>query len=351
MLTRPPPAEALCVSIPDFWRNSGFHLLARGADGQLVATDDFFRAYLMRPEIRPVEESGPAEIALHESLMAAPRREVTDSDLANIEDEDTRFNYGVLLDFRRRLMTAPTVEACYAGTFRDGNVTVPPLFLDQLAQIIVRNILEGTDDPLEARAGEIFYREQKANVADGAVMLADRETVEMHANGGAYGSLGRLIVEAQTPMKSVNLDVLDAENAQMYWLRDQHHDFVMSLNYGRAANRAFCRVVEKWIAHFTGATVRVEPLQSIADERWAWHIGLDAQSTALLNDLWNGDEVEPGRMQRVLALFRMDFADPQVMRSDIAGRPVYLALSMDEEGIVRMKPQNLLLNLPLASVS
>jgi hypothetical protein len=35
------------------------------------------------------------------------------------------------------------------------------------------------------------------------------------------------------------------------------------------------------------------------------------------------------------------------MRSDIAGRPIYLALSANEEGLVRMKPQNLLLNLPL----
>jgi len=37
------------------------------------------------------------------------------------------------------------------------------------------------------------------------------------------------------------------------------------------------------------------------------------------------------------------------MRADIAGKPVYLALSMDQNGVVRMKPQNLLLNLPLAS--
>ena len=37
------------------------------------------------------------------------------------------------------------------------------------------------------------------------------------------------------------------------------------------------------------------------------------------------------------------------MRRDIAGRPVYLALAADDEdGVVRMKPQNLLLNLPPA---
>jgi hypothetical protein len=35
------------------------------------------------------------------------------------------------------------------------------------------------------------------------------------------------------------------------------------------------------------------------------------------------------------------------MRTDIAGRTVYLALSADANDQVRMKPQNLLLNLPL----
>jgi hypothetical protein len=35
------------------------------------------------------------------------------------------------------------------------------------------------------------------------------------------------------------------------------------------------------------------------------------------------------------------------MRRDIAGRTVYLGLSVDAEQVVRMKPQNLLLNLPV----
>ena len=51
----------------------------------------------------------------------------------------------------------------------------------------------------------------------------------------------------------------------------------------------------------------------------------------------------------MLALFRLDFEDPTSMRADLAGKPVYMALSMNENGVVRMKPQNLLLNLPLAS--
>ena len=35
-------------------------------------------------------------------------------------------------------------------------------------------------------------------------------------------------------------------------------------------------------------------------------------------------------------------------RHEVAGKPVYLALAMDEEGVLRMKPQNLLFNLPVA---
>ena len=303
----------------------------------------------MRPEIRPVEESGPNEVELHEALLEDPRRDVEAEALERIEDADARDNYRLLLAFFERLKRAACLESCYLEIFSGGNVSVPPLFVDQLAQIIVRGVLEGCDDPLEPRAGELFFREQKAGTDDGVVMLADLETVEMRASGGSLGNLGRLIVEAQAPLATVNLDVLDTENAQNYWLRDQRHDFVIGMNFGRAVNKAFCRVVEKWIRHFFGVAVRVTPLRSIEDRNWAWHIGLEAESTALLNELWRSEELEQGRFRRMLALFRLDFDDPAAMRSDIAGRPVYLALSMDDNNVVRMKPQNLLLNLPLAS--
>lgn len=334
--------------MPDFWRHSGFHLLDRHADGRLQVTDDFLRAYLLRPELRPIEESKPGEVAFHQRLLDEPRREVGEAELATIEDTDTRFNFGVWLRFRDRLLGAPDVESAYAALFAGGTIDVPPLFLDQLAHIILRNVLDGVEDPLEARAGELFFREQKASIDAGRILLADLETVEMHASGGAYGSLGRLIVEAQTPMKSVSLDVLDADNAPMYWMRDQRHDYVVAFNYGRPALKAFARVIERWVRHFTGVETTVEGLRDIRDEQWAWHIGLDAQSTGILNDLWRGEEVETGRLQRVLALFRMTFADPGVLKPEIAGKPVYLALAMDEDNVVRMKPQNLLTNLPLA---
>jgi hypothetical protein len=332
----------------DFWRDSGFHLLARTANGRLQLTDDFLRAYLLRPEIRPLEgESDARELALHERLLDAPRIAVSDGELEAIEDADTRFNYRVLLDFRRRLIEAPDLESCYLGLFGGERVPVPPLFVDQLAHVILRNVLDRTADALQARTGELFFREQKASVEGGAVMLADLETVEMHASGGAYGSLGRLLVEAQTPTRTANLDVLDSDNAHLYWQRDLRHDFVVSLHHGHGPALALAQVMAKWIAHLSGHAVSIAPVAAIAEERWAWHIGLDTQSSALLNDLWRGEEVEPGRLQCLLALFRMTFDDRRAMRSDVAGRPVYLALAMDERHVVRMKPQNLLLNLPV----
>jgi hypothetical protein len=309
-------------------------------------TDDFLRAYFLRPEVHPVEESCDAERRLHASLMAVPRRAVADAELEALADADARHNYRVVLKFRDRLLAAGTVEGCYMGLFK-GAVDVPPLFIGQLAHVILRNLLDGCEDPLRLRAAELFFREQKATLQDGHVLLADLETVEMHAAGTRYGSIGKLIVEAQGGLGKVDLDVLERANAALYWERESRHDTVLSLTYGRAALDALCRVLEAWVAHFHGLRVSVKPLRRIEEARWAWHIGLDAESTSILNDLWSGAQVEHGRMRSILALFALQFEEPAAMRADIAGRTVYLALSANPDQEVRMKPQNLLINLPL----
>jgi hypothetical protein len=251
----------------------------------------------------------------------------------------------VILRFREKLLEAGTVEGCYMGLFK-APIDIPPMFVDQLAHVILRNLLDGTDDALRLRAAEVFFREQKATIQDGHVLLADLETVEMHASGNQYGSIGRLIVEAEGNIFQKNLDVLDRSNAALYWERESRHDTVISLTYGRPALDALCRVIEAWILHFFGTRVAVKPIRKIDEPRWAWHIGLDAESTAILNELRTGSEIEQGRMRNVLAIFALQFDEPAAMRADIAGRTVYLALAC-EDGVVRMKPQNLLTNLPL----
>jgi hypothetical protein len=296
--------------------------------------------------VHPVEESNDAERALHAALMAEPRRAVGEAELAAIDDADTRDNYRVVLRFRERLLAAGTLEGCYQQLFR-GPVDIPPLFIEQMVHVILRNVLDRCDDPLELRAAEVFFREQKVTVRDGHALVADLETVERHASGNRYGSIGRLIVEAQGELGSVDLDVLDRANAALYWQRESRYDTVISLTYGRPALDALARVIERWIGHFLGLQVAVRPIRRIEEPRWAWHVGLDAESTAILNEVWAGGEVEPGRMQRILALFAVGFVEPGAMRPDVAGRTVYLGLAADEAGVLRMKPQNLLINMPL----
>ena len=338
--------------MPDFWRNSGFHLLERDARGHLTVGDDFLRAYLARPEIRPVAESCDAERALYAALEAEPRMAVTAAVIETLADEDARDNYRVLLGFRDRLLAAGTVEACYRSLFREEGVAkhvpVPPLFIDQMAHVIVRNLLDGTEYPLRARAGELLFREQTATIREGAVLLADAETVAMYAASGGMGNLGRLVVEAGTKPKQVELDILREEKAGIYWQRDEAFDTVLDVTFTQPGLDALCRVLEAWVAHFLDARVHIQPVQKIEDEHWVWHIGLDAEATALLNDLYEQNAIADGRLERLLSLFRLEFEDPTLMRTEIAGRPVYLAMAMTEAKAVRLKPQNLLVNLPLA---
>jgi hypothetical protein len=333
--------------MPDFWQSCGYNLLRKGPDGRLLVTDDYLRLYYARPELAPIAESCPAERALHASLVEQPRRNVPEREIAALDDADARENYRVILKFRDRLLAAPTLETFYFDLFRE-DVAVPPDFIHHTAQVILRGILDGAPDGLEARAAELFFRKQRVSVNDGAIMLADDATVDMHATGAAFGSLGRLLQEGQMPLRTVELDVLDDKSAGRYFERDERHDTVINLNHGRPGCLAFTRVLERWMAHFHGVRTTVKPVREIPDDDWVWHVGLDAEATAMLNDIYNGSEVEESRMKRVVGLFRVEFRDPVVMRPEIAGSPVFLGLAMAPDGTLRMKPQNLLMNLPLA---
>lgn len=336
--------------MPDFWPSCGFNLLKRGGDGRLIVTDDYLRLYYARPELAPVPESCPAERALHASLLANPRREVTDAEIAAIADPDAQENYRVMLRFRGQLLAADTMEAFYFRLFQD-DVAVPPDFVHHTVQVILRGILDGSGDGLEARAAEVFFRKQRVSINEGAIMLADDETVEMHASGGAFGSLGKLLQERQTPLRTVELDVIDDKSAGRYFERDERHDTVLNVNHGRPGCLALARVLERWVAHFHGVRATVKAVREIPDEEWVWHVGLDAEASAMLNELYNGGEVEEERMKRVIGLFRVDFRDPVVLRPEVAGMPVFLGLAMAPDGTLRMKPQNLLTSLPLAARS
>ena len=333
--------------MPDFWSHCGYDLLERADDGRLIVTDNYLRMYFERPELALVPDSCTAERALHERLLDRPRVDVTEAEIAALADEDARENYRVMMRFRAQLLVEPTLEACYFDLFRR-DVAVPPSFIHDMAQAILRGILDGTESGLEARSAEIFFRTQTVSVEGGAVMVADQETVQRFATHAGLGNVGRLLRELQAPLKSAELDVLDEHNHVQYFDRDERHDLVLNMNPGRAGAAAYARVLERWIAHFHGVQTHVEPVREIPDAEWVWHVGLDAEATAMLNDIYNGANAEEGSLKRVIGLFRLEFSDPSAVRPELAGAPVFLGLAMTPQSILRMKPQNLLMNLPLA---
>ncbi len=178
-------------------------------------------------------------------------------------------------------------------------------------------------------------------------MLADDEAVEMYAKTGGLGGIGQLLAQSATPMRRVELDVLDEDNAAIYWERSDRFDTVVDFRFAQPALDAFARVLEAWVRHFLAVAVRVQPLQRIDDEQWRWHIGLDAEATRILNGLYRGDEQVLEDQARLIALFRLDIEDQETVAEVVRGRPVYLGMAMTGDSKLQMKPQNLIVNLPL----
>jgi hypothetical protein len=327
----------------EFWVSSGHHLTRRTEGGGLAVTDEFLMAYLARPELMPPEEACHAEQALHRSLMENPRRPVSPGDIAAMADADARENWSFMIGFRDRLLAAPSIEAAYLSLVRDG-AAVPPLFLNQLVHLILRNALDGCDDPYVLRAAELFFRPQRASIHDGAVLLADAEIIEEHALGQSQSPLVAML--GKEPARE--LDVLDDETAWTYWSRSDA--FTMALNMGTnpRSREGLARVIEVWLRHCLAVEASVEPLATIEDRDWRWFVGLDAEGTRIGNALWKGEPIDGDTASRVVALFRLAFAPGIAIEPRASGRPVYLLLAMTPDKVVRLKPQNLIMGLPLA---
>jgi hypothetical protein len=339
-------------------------------DGALVPTPAWWLHWLARPEMALVADSCRAETALHRRLQHEPMREVAAPELAAIADPDARENYRHLLSLRDGVQAAGSLQAWVIAQFSHG-VTVPPLFIDSALQAIVAGMLDEPPDPLQARAAELFFRTQRLSFEQGRVLAADLETLEEFRQSQGLGELGRLMAQAQVKALPAQLPVLGADTESRYWSdatsphfrssllldlaqetsTDVGHGVHFKLGNARSGLKPLAVLLERWVRQLLGAEVRIMPVPRIDDARWRWHVGLDVEATALLNDLYAGTLVDGERLARIVGLFRLQFVNAAEMRADVAGVPVYLALMANPQGQLRMKPQNLLLNLPLAARS
>jgi hypothetical protein len=342
------PAQGAAM-LPDIWGASGHHLCDRDAAGRLLATPALWAAFLARPELLPPAEACAAEHALHAALRQDPLQPVAPERLAALADADAQENYRLFLGFRDRVAAQPTLEAAWLALYRAGVDGIPPLLLQMLTHLVVRAAMEGEADAFTLRAAELLFRVQRAGVHQGALLLADEEVIERRGRDGGFGALGQLLVEAGAPPREVELDVLGEANAAAYPGRSDAHDFALDIAEGRPGRAGLARALEHFIGHVIGEAVRIRPVPVIEESDWTWHVGLDAEATAIANDLWHGRLVAQARLARLLWLGVLEFADASRVLPRVAGRPVYLALAMDAAGRVRMKPQNLATGLPLLS--
>ncbi len=333
----------------DLWPSCGYRTLTATPAG-LQPTADLYRHLLQRPELRPPEEAGEAERRLYRRLLDDPLLPLNDEVLKTLGDPEAETNYQVYRRFRDLLEQAETLEQAYLRIARgQSGGPVPPVLMDWLTQLILRGLLGPNPDAFRARAAELFFREQKVAL-EGGVVLADHEYLEgRRGTPGGTDIIQSLLREAQGLASDgrPTLDVLNSETAPRYLTASEAHDLALDISFDSPGLIALAGLLQDWLHHFTGLTGRLAPVKAIEDERWRWHIGLDANSTDLLNRLYQGAELKRDEQRQILALFTLELTGEQRLRPDAEGYPVHLGLAMDRQGFLRMKPQNLLINLPL----
>jgi uncharacterized protein DUF6352 len=326
----------------DFWLSCGHHLLDRHEGGGLTVTDDFLKVYLARPELAPPPEACVVERTLHAALLAEPARPVSAGEIAAIADADARENWQLMIGFRDHLLRHRTLEATYLALVRQGVGRTPPLFLNQLVHLILRNALDDCADATVLRAAELFFRPQLLTVHEGSLIAADEETLA----GANDAHISPLVAMMGLPA-SGEVEVIGPDNAESYFERSDRFDMAIDLTAGRAGHAALAQVLARWVQHLLAVDVEVEPLAELRDVDFTWYVGLDAEGTTIGNALWNGDELDDATGARVIGFYRLTFRDPAAAAATVQDDPVYLILAMTPERRLRMKPQNLVVGLPV----
>ena len=325
----------------DFWLSCGHHLLDRDAGGGLIVTDDFLKVYLARPELTPPAEACVAEKTLHAALMADPQRAVSSEEIAAIADADARENWHVMISFRDHLLSHRTLEAAYLDIVRSG-AKIPHIFLNQLVHVILRNALDGCEDPFVLRAAELFYRTQRMTLHEGSLIAADEETIAGTSNTPTSPLVSMLGIPPEA-----QIDIMSDDNAEHYFEHSDLFHVALDMTAGRRGLFALAEAMRRWIAHVLNVEVTIEPLTELRDAKFTWYVGLDTDGSRIGDLLWNGEELDDATSARVVGLFRLMFRDSDMVMEKVRGDPVYLILAMTPDKLLRLKPQNLVTGLPV----
>ena len=208
--------------------------------------------------------------------------------------------------------------------------------------MLLRNMLDGCEDPFVVRAAELFFRQQKLTQHKGSLIAADDETIA----GSGNAPLSPL-VSMLGPPTAADIDVMVEDNAHTYWERSDAFDMALDLTAGQRGLADLGEAMTRWIGHMLSIDVEIEPLTEMRDVSFNWYLGLDAAGTRIDDMLWNGGVLDTRSQASVVGLYQLKFKDHAVAAERIGSEPVYLILAMTPDKVLHMKPQNLLTGLPI----
>jgi Family of unknown function (DUF6352) len=325
----------------DFWLSCGHHLLDRNAFGRLLVTDEFLKAYLARPELVPPPEACAEEQALHRALLREPRQPIATSQIATIADADARENWQTMIAWRDQLLKHDSLEAAYLAIARQ-SICFPQMLVGQLVQVILRNALDGCDDVFVLRAAEMFFRPQKLAFQETSVVAVDEEVETLYIQHPPSPLLSLLGLQTAT-----GVDLLSEATSRDYWERSDRFDMALDLSSNGRGLTALCDVIARWLAHLLAVDVTVEPVAETQNLPWNWYVGLSSEATQIGDAIWRGDDVADVVSAQLIGLLQLSFRDPVDMIEKVRGEPVHLLLATTTDGLLRVKPQNLLTGLPV----
>ena len=227
---------------------------------------------------------------------------------------------------------------------RHGVGRTPPLFVNQLVHVILRNVLDGCEDAFMLRAAELFFRPQRLTIHEGSLIAADEETVA----GASRQAVVAAGVDARLAGAEPTSTCSTTTTPARYWERSDQFDMALDLTPAGAGSRRSATVIARWVEHLLvgrgrgraagrGARTSISPGMSASmprRPRSAMRCGTARSSRR-------------GARDRIVGLFRLTFRDPDVVLDKARGEPIYLMLAMTPDALLRMKPQNLLTGLPI----
>jgi hypothetical protein len=148
------------------------------------------------------------------------------------------------------------------------------------------------------------------------------------------------------PMQA-EIDVINDDNADHYFEHSDQFHMAVDLTAGRRGLTALSQAIETWIRHLLAIETRVTALTELRNAHLTWYVGLDSDGSKVGDALWRGEELDEATRQSVVGLFRLTFCDPNMAAEKLRGEPVYLILAMGPDKVLRMKPQNLIIGLPI----